>query len=48
METKGSSQFCNGLVDLEFNGPVNTIKVMSTKSVYLHTFPGHQYLCTFF
>ena len=28
------------LVGLELNDPVNTIKVMSSRSVYLHTFPG--------
>ena len=28
------------LVGLEFNGPVNTIKVISSRSVYLHTYPG--------
>ena len=29
------------LVCLEVKGPVNTIIVMSSQSVYLNTFPGH-------
>ena len=29
--------FLSGLVGLEFNGPVNTIKVMASRSVYLTT-----------
>ena len=28
------------LVGLKFNGIANTIKIMSSRSVYLHTFPG--------
>ena len=45
-----------GLVSLEFNGPTNTIKVMSSQSVYLTIFflgrfsplMVNQYFCTFF